>query len=91
MHLVFSPFAKQQCVDYVILQSGIHSLPPADYHNKTNGDKSLTVPNQPGSAAPQTQEANEFADDVFDDLGNLPVDFWSSEAFEQMQAEGTKP
>ncbi|KAJ9124057.1 hypothetical protein QFC22_000850 [Naganishia vaughanmartiniae] len=90
MHLVFSPFAKQECIDYVILQSGIHSLPPADYHHSANGDTSLTAPNQSGPAAAQTQDAKEFGDDVFDDLGNLPVDFWNSEEFVQMQAEVAK-
>ncbi|KAJ9097757.1 hypothetical protein QFC21_004795 [Naganishia friedmannii] len=90
MHIVFSPFAKQQCMDYVILQSGIHSLPSADYHSNTNGDTSVNVPNQSGPTLAQRQDAKEFADDVFDDLGNLPIDFWSSEAFEQMQADVAK-
>lgn len=90
MHVVFSPFAKQQCIDYVILQSGIHSLPPADYLSNTKIDASSTAPNHVGPMTAQTQDANEFGDDVFDDLGNLPVGFWSSEAFEELQAEVAK-
>lgn len=88
MHLVFSPSAKQDSLDYVILQSGIHSLPPADYSaNGENGETSTSV--IPGYQAQPTREAadDDFQNEVFDDLGNLPVDFWTSEAFNQMQEE----
>lgn len=90
MHLVFSPFAKQDCLDYVILQSGIHSLPPGDYNNTTENESRSTTAGPAGPTGARTLEDNEFQDEVFDDLGNLPVDFWSSEAFEQMQAEALK-
>jgi DNA repair protein RAD57 len=88
MHLVFSPSAKQDSVDYVILQSGIHSLPPADYSaNGENGETATSI--IPGYQAQPAREAsdNDFQNEVFDDLGNLPVDFWTSEAFDQMQEE----
>jgi DNA repair protein RAD57 len=90
MHLVFSPFAKQDCLDYVIMQSGIHSLPPGEYNNTNENEGRATTSGPSGQSAKRATEDNEFQDEVFDDLGNLPVDFWSSEAFEQMQADALK-
>lgn len=87
MHLVFSPFAKQDCLDYVIMQSGIHSLPPGEYSSTTDNESRTTIGGSTGQPAARAPDDSEFQDEVFDDLGNLPVDFWSSEAFEQMQAE----
>lgn len=90
MHLVFSPFARQDCLDYVIMQSGIHSLPPGECNSTTDNETRTTATGPTEQQATRAKEDNEFPDEVFDDLGNLPVDFWSSEAFEQMQAEALK-
>jgi DNA repair protein RAD57 len=90
MHLVFSPFAKQECLDYVIMQSGIHSLPPGERGGNTDNESRTITGGPTGQPGVRATDDNEFQDEVFDDLGNLPVDFWSSEAFEQMQAEALK-
>lgn len=89
MQLVFSPLARQDSLDYVILQSGIHSLPPADYSANAENDQTTTsvIAAYQGQPAPNLAGDNDFQNEVFDDLGNLPVDFWTSEAFDQMQDE----
>ena len=88
MHMVFSPFAKQDSIDYVILQSGIHSLPPADYREDVDDVQNATtgLPGYQGRSEPQVFDDDKH-NEVFDDLGNLPVDFWTSEAFDQMHED----
>ena len=71
MHLVFSPFARQDMLDYVILQSGIHSVPA---RRKVADEDTGGVLHTRGEA---TGSAESFQDDlVFDDFTNLPPDFW---------------
>lgn len=77
MHLVFSPFSRQDMLDYVILQSGIHSVPAR--RKLADGDAGLGqtpagIGLDGGEAA---GSAESFQDDlVFDDFTNLPPDFW---------------
>lgn len=88
MSLVFSPLSKQDSIDYVILQSGIHSLPPADYNADTDNAPVATsvISGYPSRPEPQAFD-DDLHNEIFDDLGNLPVDFWTSEAFDQMHED----
>lgn len=88
MSLVFSPLSKQDSIDYVILQSGIHSLPPADYNADTDNAPVATsvMPGYQSRSEPQAFD-DDLHNEIFDDLGNLPVDFWTSEAFDQMHED----
>ncbi|KAL1412052.1 DNA repair protein rhp57 [Vanrija albida] len=90
LHVVFSPFSSPGTLDYVIMPSGIHSL-PGTFKPMTLGpalrrrDMRLLAklgeqPDEAEPAAPvQTQPvAEDVADEVevYDDLGDLPPEFW---------------
>ena len=79
MHLVFSPFAKQDLLDYVILQSGIHSvlrLHRSGYDQGTG----TTVQELTNSSEQSKGNGEPFDGDmVFDDLSDLPPEFWKDD------------
>lgn len=85
LHVVFSPFSCPGMLDYVIMPSGIHSL-PGTFKPVTLGpalrrrDMRLLAKigeREPEEAQPtepvQTQQAVE---EVYDDFGDLPAEFW---------------
>jgi DNA repair protein RAD57 len=79
MHLVFSPFARQDMLDYVILQSGIHSVPERRrIANEDVGDGPVLQSNLSNANDQEAAGSSEsFQDDlIFDDFTNLPPDFW---------------
>jgi DNA repair protein RAD57 len=79
MHLVFSPFARQDMLDYAILQSGIHSVPERRrIANEDVGDGPVLQSNRSNTNDQEAAGSSEsFQDDlIFDDFTNLPPDFW---------------
>jgi DNA repair protein RAD57 len=76
MHLVFSPFARQDMLDYVILTSGIHSVPSRSRAPPVAVEPSgsQVVPQGPVRASGSTEDFE--GDLVFDDLSDLPPEFW---------------
>ena len=79
MHLVFSPFARQDLLDYVILQSGIHSVLRLhrSNHNQNTGPN---VQGMTSSSKQSKSNGQPFDEDmIFDDLSDLPPEFWQDD------------
>lgn len=96
LHVVFSSHAAPAYLDYVITPLGIQSLAdsykPLDNAEAIKRYRELQAAGQadkpeeedgPGGSQGGTQvllSEDEFGDEVFDDLGDLPAEYWEAEA-----------
>ncbi|WVQ76385.1 hypothetical protein IAR50_006051 [Cryptococcus sp. DSM 104548] len=103
LHVVFSPFAPSSTIDYAIIPSGVHSL-PGSYHQidpvanmrKKWGDSGVptsqgtigTADGLDGETVGSGTGAGWDSDDVYDDFGDLPAEFWVGVLAEEYQASG---
>jgi DNA repair protein RAD57 len=87
MHLVFSPFAPEARVDYIILDAGIRSVSDVQIHQPPDTMPSLA---DNGGIQSIPHDDDEFAGDLLDDLGELPAEFWTGEAFEEARGEAVE-
>ncbi len=71
MHLVFSPFAPEAKLDYVIIDAGIRSIGEVQLRRLPD-EYAINI---------TSQDEEDFSGDLLDDLGELPAEFWSGEAF----------
>ena len=95
MHLVFSPFAPPSTVDYVITESGVHSLPDSrrlvdlgDALKRRATNARLAAAAREGVSSQELESSprdvrgrdeDDFGEEVFDDMGDLPAGFWQGE------------
>lgn len=89
-HVVFSPFAPPSTVDYIITPSGVHSLEGTrkimDLASINRARKKRQVMLaaiddvewSTGLVGPDKciERGGDSGDEVFDDLGQLPAEFW---------------
>lgn len=95
-HVVFSPFAPPSTIDYIISPSGIHTLEgtrkmldlESIIRKRKRQDEILAaiadgedIPGPPGGA-------DEYADEVFDDLADVPAEFWEGK-FDAASGQGS--
>lgn len=98
LHVVFSPFAPAATIDYVVTPSGLHSIPDTckllEVENKARRKRDMEkfekeqldenpIAEDEGHAAGMVEE---FGDEVFDDLGELPAEFWEGK-WEELDSE----
>ncbi|TXT07377.1 hypothetical protein VHUM_03097 [Vanrija humicola] len=89
LHVVFSPFACPGTLDYVIMPSGIHALPgtfkaitlgPAlrrrDLRLLAKLGEQLGDADEPEPQATAPAQTQQAVDEVYDDFGDLPAEFW---------------
>ncbi len=72
--LVFSPLAPPASIDYVIVEGGIRAV--SDVYQDAGPP---IVPRAPPSSSQRDED--DFGPDLLDDLGELPAEFWTGEAF----------
>ena len=84
-HVVFSPFAPPSTVDYIISPSGVHTLDNTrkilDLESivrmrKKREEMLAAIADGEDLPVPASGGGSEIADEVFDDLGDVPAEFW---------------
>ena len=91
LHVVFSAFASPGTVDFVITPEGVHALPDsyrpfdlAEAMKRVKAKQAAEEDDGYGLSESQAvvedampnEPAEELYEDVFDDLGDLPSEFW---------------
>ncbi|TYJ54244.1 hypothetical protein B9479_005088 [Cryptococcus floricola] len=103
LHVVFSPFSQSATIDYAITPSGVHSLPgsyqkidPVANMRKKWGYGDVpasqgtlgSVEVLDGGTVESEADAVWDCDEVYDDFGELPAEFWDGVLAGENQASG---